>query len=42
MNPHPKQLMTIVSEANAKEAVIKLLQEVGAHGYTLFAVESDG
>ncbi len=36
------KLVTIVCEAYAKEAVTKLLHEVGAHGYTLFAVEGDG
>ncbi len=36
------KLVTIVCEAYAKEAVTKLLREVGAHGYTLFAVEGDG
>ena len=42
MNTHPMKLVTIVCEAYAKEAVTKLLHEVGAHGYTLFAVEGDG
>ena len=36
------KLVTIVCEAYAKAAVTKLLHEVGAHGYTLFAVEGDG
>jgi nitrogen regulatory protein PII len=36
------KLVTIVCEAYAREAVTKLLPEVGAHGYTLFAVEGDG
>ena len=36
------KLVTIVCEAHAREAVTKLLREVGAHGYTLFAVEGDG
>ena len=36
------KLVTIVCEAYAKEAVTKLLREVGAHGYTLFPVEGDG
>lgn len=34
--------VTIVCEAYAKAAVTKLLRDVGAHGYTLFAVEGDG
>jgi len=42
MNTHPMKLVTIVCEAYAREAVTKLLREVGAHGYTLFAVEGDG
>ena len=36
------KLVTIVSEAYAREPVTKLLRAVGAHGYTLFAVEGDG
>ena len=36
------KLVTIVCEAYAKEAVTKLLRDVGAHGYTLFPVEGDG
>ena len=36
------KLVTIVCEAYAKGAVTKLLSEVGAHGWTLFAVEGDG
>ena len=42
MNTHPMKLVTIVCEAHAREAVTKLLREVGAHGHTLFAVEGDG
>ena len=36
------KLVTIVCEAYAKDAVTKLLREVGAHGHTLFPVEGDG
>ena len=36
------KLVTIVCEAYAKDAVKRLLREVGAHGYTLFEVEGDG
>ena len=36
------KLVTIVCEAHARDAVTKLLRDVGAHGYTLFAVEGDG
>ena len=36
------KLVTIVCEAYARDAVTKLLREVGAHGHTLFAVEGDG
>ena len=42
MTTHPMKLVTIVCEAYAKEAVTKLLRDVGAHGYTLFPVEGDG
>ena len=36
------KLVTIVCESYAKEAVRKLLREVGAHGCTHFEVEGDG
>ena len=36
------KLVTIVCEAYAKEAVRKLLREIGAHGCTIFEVEGDG
>lgn len=36
------KLVTIVCEAYAQEAVIKLLAEVGAHGHTLFPVQGMG
>ena len=42
MNLYPMKLVTIVCEAYAKDAVTKLLREVGAHGHTLFPVEGDG
>ncbi|GDY21052.1 hypothetical protein LBMAG56_23980 [Verrucomicrobiota bacterium] len=42
MNTHPMKLVTIICEAHAREAVTKLLREVGAHGWTLFHVEGDG
>jgi nitrogen regulatory protein P-II 2 len=34
--------VTVVGEALARQALERLLQEVGAHGYTLFAVEGMG
>ena len=36
------KLVTIVCEAFARDAVTNLLRDVGAHGYTLFAVEGEG
>lgn len=42
MNTYPMKLVTIVCEAYAQDAVTKLLHDVGAHGWTLFAVEGDG
>lgn len=42
MTTHAMKLVTIVCEAYVKAAVTKLLRDVGAHGYTLFAVEGDG
>jgi nitrogen regulatory protein P-II 2 len=42
MNLHPTKLVTIICEALAREPVTRLLDEVGAHGYTLFTVEGRG
>lgn len=42
MNTHPMKLVTIICEALARAPLKKLLAEVGALGYTLFAVEGDG
>jgi nitrogen regulatory protein P-II 2 len=36
------KLVTIICEALAREPVIRLLKDCGAHGYTLFAVEGEG
>ena len=36
------KLVTIICETLAREPVTRLLDEVGAHGYTLFAVEGKG
>ena len=42
MNLHSMKLVTIICEALARTFVIDLLQEIGAHGYTLFPVEGLG
>jgi len=42
MTTHPMKLVTIVCEALAREPLKALLNEVGAHGYTLFTVEGSG
>ena len=42
MKLHSMKLVTIVCEALARSAVTELLKEIGAHGYTLFAVEGVG
>ncbi len=42
MNLHPMKLVTIVCESLARMHVVRLLTEVGAHGYTLFPVEGEG
>jgi nitrogen regulatory protein PII len=42
MNLHPMKLVTIVCEALAREPLMALLREVGAHGYTMFTVEGSG
>lgn len=42
MPAHTMKLVTIVCEALARDAVTRLLRDVGAHGYTLFEVEGAG
>ena len=42
MQTHSVKLVTIICEALARAPVKQLLEEVGAHGYTLFTVEGDG
>lgn len=42
MTASSMKLVTIVCEALARSAVVRLLREVGAHGYTIFEVEGDG
>lgn len=42
MKLHPVKLVTIIAESLAREALVHLLDEVGAHGYTLFPVEGKG
>jgi nitrogen regulatory protein PII len=42
MAAHAMKLVTIICEALARDAVTRLLREVGAHGYTLFEVEGAG
>lgn len=42
MKHHSMKLVTIICEALAREQILSLLEEVGAHGYTLFQVEGKG
>lgn len=42
MTLHPMKLVTIVVEAFARDAIVRMLGEVGAHGYTLIHVEGSG
>ncbi len=42
MTTYPMTRVTIVTEALAREAIRRLLAEVGAHGYTIFPVEGAG
>jgi nitrogen regulatory protein PII len=42
METHPMKLVTVVCEALAREAVERLLAEVGAHGFTVLAAEGRG
>jgi nitrogen regulatory protein P-II 2 len=39
---HPMKLVTVICEALAREPLIRLLEQVGAHGFTLFPVEGEG
>lgn len=41
-NTHPMKRVTVVCEKLAREAVLRLLKEVGAHGWTLWEVEGSG
>jgi nitrogen regulatory protein PII len=42
MTLHPMKLVTVICEALAREPLTRLLEDVGAHGYTLFPVEGKG
>jgi nitrogen regulatory protein PII len=42
MPAHAMKLVTIICEELARDAVTRLLREVGGHGYTLFEVEGVG
>lgn len=42
MKLYPVKLVTIIAESFAREPLVHLLDEVGAHGYTLFPVEGKG
>lgn len=42
MQPNSMKLVTIICEALARDAVTRLIDEAGAHGYTLFRVEGTG
>ena len=42
MTLHPLKQVTIVCEALAREAVLAVLEDAGAHGWTLATVEGQG
>jgi nitrogen regulatory protein PII len=42
MPAHVMKLVTVIGEALAREAITRLLREVGAHGWTVFPVEGFG
>jgi nitrogen regulatory protein PII len=42
MPAYPMKLVTIICEALARDAVLRLLRAVGAHGWTVFEVEGYG
>jgi nitrogen regulatory protein PII len=42
MTLHSMKLVTVICEALAREPLVRLLTECGAHGYTVFPVEGAG
>jgi nitrogen regulatory protein P-II 2 len=42
MTTYPMKLVTVVCEALAREPLLRVFKESGAHGYTLFPVEGAG
>lgn len=42
MTLHPMKRVTIICETLAKEPLVRLLEECGAHGHTVFNVEGSG
>ncbi len=42
MTTYPMKLVTVVCEALAREPLLRVFQQSGAHGYTLFPVEGAG
>jgi nitrogen regulatory protein P-II 2 len=42
METHPMKLVNIICEALARETLERLLDEIGAHGFTVFGVEGRG
>jgi len=42
MDLHPMKLVTVIAESLARDPLIRLVREAGAHGFTLFNVEGEG
>lgn len=42
MTLHPMKRVTVICEALAREPLVRLITECGAHGYTVFTVEGEG
>ena len=42
MNPHPKKLLVIVTEAALETALVQDVMRLGAHGYTVADVRGAG
>jgi nitrogen regulatory protein PII len=42
MAAHDMKLVTIIVESLAREAIVRLLNDAGARGYTIFSVEGAG
>ena len=42
MNTHPMKRVTVICEALAREPVLRVVADVGSHGWTLWEVQGSG